>query len=238
MYRLCRIRLSITRSGGIIFYLLFCSIIKFKKKNESERERNTKVGLEVGGVGATLESGVSDRNTTEEKDIVYEQFINTLENNTRIERGSWNKFPYSSTQQHYLSIAVFLHRHIDRVCPTQTSIKAELYLYSHSVSFSVLLDAEFEIVTASESSLISDPPRRGEVREEGEVLPAALQEERLLLVTGPHTGQAPDPPHFSISKDGIFQPRGLAEKMFGVGRQEYSGQDLTKVSPGAQPFSQ
>ena len=68
MYRLCRIRSSITRSGGIIFYLLFCSIIKSKKKNESERERNTKVGLEVGGVGATLESGVSDRNTTEEKD--------------------------------------------------------------------------------------------------------------------------------------------------------------------------
>ena len=64
--------------------------------------------MEVAGVGVNLGGGGATKETKQTRNIVDVQKVNALKNKTRIEKSSHNVFPYPDTDQHYLSISVFV----------------------------------------------------------------------------------------------------------------------------------
>jgi len=71
-------------------------------------EGGADLGLEVAGVGVNLGAGGATTETKETRNIVDMQKVNAMKNKTRIEKSSYNEFPYPEAEQHYISIMMHL----------------------------------------------------------------------------------------------------------------------------------
>jgi len=92
-----------------IFVRIVSNSVTYNETSQTTiSEGGADLGLEVAGVGVNLGAGGATTETKQKRNIVDMQKVNAMKNKTRIEKSSHNVFPYPATEQHYLSISIYL----------------------------------------------------------------------------------------------------------------------------------